>query len=90
LAGGYAYIANQGNGTISVCTINPDGSLSGCALSSVGSAPTDVVINGSQAYVDDASGNVYLCAVGAAGALTNCVVSNGGASFNLGIQIAIH
>jgi hypothetical protein len=93
LAGGYAYIANQGNGTngtVSVCAINPDGSLSACTASSVGTAPTDVVINGSQAYVDDASGNIYLCAVGGSGALTNCAVSNAGASFNLGIQIALH
>jgi hypothetical protein len=94
LAGGYAYIANQGDGTVSACAINPDGTFSGCAPSSVGVGvgvvPTDVVINGSQAYVDDASGNIYLCAVGAGGALTNCAVSNGGASFNLGIQIAIH
>jgi hypothetical protein len=92
LAGGYAYIANQGNSTVSVCAINPDGSLSPCAASSVGvgSVPTDVVINGSQAYVNDASGNIYLCAVAAGGALTNCAVSNGGASFSTGIQIAIH
>jgi hypothetical protein len=92
LAGGYAYIANQGNGTVSVCAINPDGSLSPCAASSVGagSVPTDVVINGSQAYVDDASGNIYLCAVGPGGALSNCAVSNGGATFSTGIQIAIH
>jgi hypothetical protein len=96
LAGGYAYIANQGNGTngsVSVCAINPDGSLSSCApsiISSAPTAPTDVAINGSQAYVNDASGNIYLCAVGPSGALTNCAVSNGGASFTLGIQIAIH
>ena len=29
-------------------------------------------------------------AIGPSGALTNCAVSNGGASFSLGIQIAIH
>jgi hypothetical protein len=90
LAANYAYIANQGNGTVSVCTINPDGSLSPCTASSVGGMPTDVVINGSQAYVDDASGNIYLCAVGAGGALTSCAISNGGASFTFGIQIALH
>jgi hypothetical protein len=90
LAGSYAYFANQGNGTVDVCSINLDGSLSACAASTVGGAPTDVLVQGSQAYVDDASGNIYLCAVGSGGALTNCAVSNGGASFNLGIQIALH
>jgi hypothetical protein len=90
LSGSYAYVANQDNGTVSVCAVNIDGTLSGCAASSVGIAPTDVVIQGSQAYVNDATGNVYACAVGAAGALGPCIVSNGGATFNFGIQIAIH
>jgi hypothetical protein len=56
----------------------------------VNSAPTDVVINGNQAYVNDvASGNIYLCAVGAGGALASCV-PEGGTTFNAGIQIAVH
>jgi hypothetical protein len=91
LAGGYAYIANESNGTVSICSVNNiDGSLSGCTVSTVGVAPTDVVINGGQAYVDDASGDVYVCAVGAGGALMGCAISDGGTSFNFGIQIAIH
>jgi hypothetical protein len=90
LLGGYAYIANQTNGTVSVCTIDVGGTLSGCAPSPVGSQPTDVVIKGSQAYVNDWDGNIYLCSVGAGGALTQCAVSNGSTSFNLGVQIAIH
>lgn len=92
LSGGYAYIANQNNGTVSVCTIDVGGTLSGCAPSLVAvlSQPTDVVIQGSLAYVSDWTGNIYLCSVGAGGALFNCVVSNGGPGFNLGVQIAIH
>jgi hypothetical protein len=90
LAGSYVYVANQGNGTVSVCSVNTDGTLSSCAASPVGVEPSDVVIQGSQAYVNDASGNVYVCAVGAAGALGSCIMSNGGATFNFGIQIAIH
>ncbi len=90
LSGSYAYIANQGNGTVSVCSAGAGGSLSGCVPSTVGGAPTDVVIWGGQAYVNDVNGNIYLCGVGLGGALTNCAVSNGGTSFNLGIQIAIH
>jgi hypothetical protein len=94
MSNGYVYAANQGNGTVGVCSINADGSLAPCANSTVGSAPSapsDVVINGSQAYVGDALGNIYLCAVGAGGALGGCAVSNGGATLNLGtIQLAIH
>jgi hypothetical protein len=90
LSGGYAYIANQNNNTVSVCTIDFGGTLSGCAASPVGSQPADVVIKGNQAYVDDWSGNVNLCSVGAGGALTGCAVSNGGPGFTLGVQIAIH
>ena len=93
LSAGYAYIAGleNTNGAVNVCTINPDGSLSGCTASLVGTQPTDVAINGSQAYVDDESGNIYLCAVGAAGALTGCVVPTGGSGFNPEmVQIAVH
>jgi hypothetical protein len=90
LSGGYAYIANQNNNTVSVCTIDIGGTLSGCAASPVGSQPADVVIKGNQAYVDDWNGNVNLCSVGAGGALTNCAVSNGGPGFNIGVQITIH
>jgi hypothetical protein len=90
IANGYAYVANEGNGTVSVCTVGSSGGLSACTTSAVGTAPMDVVINGSQAYVDDtASGNIYLCTVTAAGALTPCVVSGGVGGFPLGIQIAI-
>jgi hypothetical protein len=93
LSDSYAYIANQGNGTTSVCSIDVDGSLSGCTAFNSGTSPTDVVIKGNQAYVDDAmapSGNIYLCSISAAGALTSCVISNGGASFGYGVQIAVH
>ncbi len=93
LSGSYAYIANQGNGTTSVCSIDTDGSLSLCAPSTTGVLPTDVVINGNRAYVNDAiapSGNIYLCSVGPAGVLTGCGISNGGTSFSYGVQIAVH
>jgi len=93
LSGSYAYIANQGNGTTSVCSIDTDGSLSGCVASITGVSPTDVVIKGNQAYVNDAiapSGNIYLCSVGPVGVLTGCMIYNGGTSFNYGVQIAVH
>jgi DNA-binding beta-propeller fold protein YncE len=93
LSGGYAYVANENGGSVSVCSIDANGGLSSCATySGVGVAPSDIVISGNQAYVNDASsGNVYLCSVAAAtGALANCVIANAGNSFSAGIQIAIH
>lgn len=91
LSGGYAYVANTGDASVSVCTVNASGGgLSGCTESPVGSEPTSVVIMGTHAYVDDASGSVYLCAVGTLGALTGCVGNNDGGNFIFGIQLAIH
>jgi hypothetical protein len=91
LSGGYAYVANTNDGSVSVCTVNATGGgLSGCTESPVGGQPTSVVIMGTNAYVDDASGNVYLCAVGTLGGLTGCVPNNDGGNFNFGVQLAIH
>jgi hypothetical protein len=91
LSGGYAYVANSGTGTVSVCSINPDGSLACGAQYPVGVEPMDIAINGSHAYVDDLStGDIYLCSVGTGGALTACTVPGGSASFSAAVQIAIH
>lgn len=94
LANGYVYVANQNSDTVSVCSVNDDGSLAPCAVSTIapGVTPTSVAINGAQAYVDDSNsnGNIYLCSVGTGGALGNCAVSNGGTAFSYGVQIAIH
>jgi hypothetical protein len=89
LAGGYAYIANTGGGTVSVCSINADGTLSCAPPSPLGSNPIDVAINGSLAYVDDITNDaIYLCSVGTLGALTGC--TPGSTTFSAPIQIAIH
>jgi hypothetical protein len=94
LAGGFAYVANEGAGSVSVCTINAvDGTLSACAASTVlGGNPTDVAFDGTRAYVADfVSGHMTLCAVAATGALVNCAVSDGGTAFAAPAnQIAIH
>jgi len=91
LSGGYAYVANASAGTVSVCSVNLDGSLACGAQSAVGVQPTDVAINGNQAYVDDSSsGDIYLCSVGSGGALTGCAVPSASASFIAPVQIAIH
>jgi hypothetical protein len=93
LANGYAYIANLAVGTVSVCSINADGTLS-CGPASpvgMGTDPVDIAINGSYAYVDDLlSGVIYLCSVGAGGALTGCTVPTGSTTFSGPAQIAIH
>jgi hypothetical protein len=97
LANGYAYITNQSNGTVSVCSLGGGGSLSPCAPSTIASgilagiAPSSVAVNGGQAYVYDSNNNnMYLCSVGNSGALEHCGVSNGGTVFSNAIQIAIH
>ena len=106
LANGYAYIANQGSGTVSgsvsVCPVGSGGSLSPCVPSTIapGVTPISVAVNGAQAYVNDSvidsaddsvSNNIYLCSVGPGGALGgSCMVSNGGTTFIGAIQIAIH
>jgi hypothetical protein len=89
LANSYAYVANQSTGTVGVCPVNADGTLGPCGNSAVGGAPSDVVINGNLAYVDDSSGNIYVCPV-VAGAFGSCVISNGGTVFASGVQLAIH
>jgi hypothetical protein len=99
LANGYAYIANQSSGTVSVCSVGSGsgsgsgGSLVPCANSTIASgiAPSSVAVNGGQAYVYDSNNNnMYLCSVGNSGALGSCMVSNGGTAFSNAIQIAIH
>jgi hypothetical protein len=89
LAGGYAYIANT-IGTVSVCSINANGSLSCGPMSFLGTAPVDIAINGSHAYVDDlVSGVIYVCSVVTGGALTGCTVPIGSTIFSAPVQIAI-
>jgi hypothetical protein len=93
LAGGYAYIADNSDGTVSVCPIGADGTLSSCLPSLVagGSSPIDIAINGNHAYVDDdLTGDIYLCSVGTGGALSGCMIPAGSTTFVGPFQIAIH
>jgi hypothetical protein len=93
LANGYAYIANEVGGTVSVCSVGGTGSLSACAISPIapGIGPSSVAVNGGRAYVNDSNNNnMYLCSVGNLGALGKCVISNGSTTFSGAIQIAIH
>jgi hypothetical protein len=90
LAGGYAYIANTGGGTVSLCSINADGTLSCGPTYPVGPNPIDIAINGNLAYVDDfVNGEIYLCPVSILGALMPCTVV-GSTAFSTPVQIAIN
>ena len=90
LDAGFAYIADQGTGEVTVCARDPaDGTLSSCSNYAVGGSPTDVVIRGSQAYVGDMNGDVRLCDIGAGNGLVNCVSTTGGLSLNFVLQVAI-
>jgi hypothetical protein len=91
LSGGYAYVGNQ-NGNVNVCTVGALGALTSCAQSSTGGySPNAVAIYGNDAYVSDDNYNIYECTISSGGAtLTNCAVANGGASYGLPQQLAIH
>lgn len=91
---GFVYVVDEGSEKVSVCTVGTNGSLASCPASALpGGAyhPNSVVFYASQAYVDDSNGNLWLCAVDSGnGALTSCTQGNGGNSFYLSQQLAIH
>ncbi len=90
----YVYVVDEGAAQVSVCTAGGGGALTSCATSSLPGGtydPNSVAFYGSQAYVDDNNGNLWVCAVASGtGALTSCVQGNGGNSFYLSQQLAIH
>ena len=70
------YISNSGNGTVLLCSINSDGTISQNNCAATGgnfNYPTGIVLspNGQQAYVlDSGVGIVYLCSVNQPGGAT--------------------
>lgn len=91
ISGNYAFVANTANGTVTTCAVNSsNGTLSSCTNSAVGSGPMGIAFHDNRAYVSSRYGNVYVCDVSGTGTLSNCVTSNGGASFGLLVQIAVH
>jgi hypothetical protein len=90
LSGAYAYITDRDNGLVDVCSVNANGTLSSCSGSAVSPVPEYVLIAGSRAYVADHYDHIYLCSVGTNGGLSGCAVSDGGGSFNVPLQLAMH
>jgi len=84
----HLYIA-QLSGVFSYCSLNADGSLSGCAATGNGfTAPTGIVFSGSNAYVADYGANsLFLCSAAADGTLSGCVAT--GSNFQQPWQLAI-
>lgn len=83
----YAYVANEGNNTVSICPVNSDASLGACSASNGGgtfSQPLGVSLSANGfAYVANLSGNsdgnVSICSVNSNdGSLESCTTSNGG------------
>jgi DNA-binding beta-propeller fold protein YncE len=91
ISGGYAYVTNTSNDTVSTCVVSGvNGTLSACTTSPVSGQPMGIALRGSQAYISTRNHGIYLCAVSGTGTLSNCALSNGGASFGLLVQVAVH
>jgi hypothetical protein len=72
-ADGFAYVPNNNDGNLYVCTLDPVGTFSSCAasgytLSNMGTVVTD----GSYVYVANGSAGVYTCTISAPGTLSGC------------------
>lgn len=91
IAGGHAYVTNTNSNSVSTCVVSGvDGSLSACTTSPVIGQPMGIALRGSQAYVSTRAGNINLCDVSGSGALSSCVISNGGMTYGLLMQLAVH
>lgn len=72
-AGAFVYVANKGAATVSVFSVNLDGSLTGAGAASTGTSPEGIAIDptGKFAYVaNGGSDNVSAYSIGIGGALT--------------------
>jgi Lactonase, 7-bladed beta-propeller len=73
-----AFIANRDNKNITYCTVNANGTLSGCATTTGGvsfARPFGLVVTqGNTMYVTDtaSSGAVYMCSINSDGSLSSC------------------
>jgi hypothetical protein len=86
----HLYVA-QLSGALYYCTLNADGTLSGCAATGNGfSAPTGIAFYGSSfAYVTDYYNSaVYVCNVNSDGTLSGC--SSTGSNFQYPWQLAVN
>jgi hypothetical protein len=75
-AAGYAYLPDNNDAKLFICTLDPVGTISNCADSGYTfSAIGTVVTDGSYLYVANDSDGVYTCAISAPGTLASCALS---------------
>ena len=75
----YAYVADYGANTVDVCTVNADGSLSGCTNTggTQFQGPFQLAVSGNTLYSTNATGGVTSCSIGGTGTLSGCTLGPG-------------
>lgn len=71
----YAYIANSGNNTLSMCTLNNDKSFNQCnelTLSGLLNSPTSLAITNNKIYIANSTVNITQCNINDDGTLSSC------------------
>ncbi|MDD3266802.1 MAG: hypothetical protein PHC75_06460 [Burkholderiales bacterium] len=72
----YAYVANSGNSTLSMCTLNNDKSFNQCGVLTLSSAalnaPTSLAITSNKIYIANNNSTVTLCDINNNGTLSSC------------------
>lgn len=83
----HAYIADP-NSSPYLCSINSDGTLSGCTSMGLAFDLWDLAFNGNTVYISNLDANdISICSVAADGTFSNC--TSGGSNMNGPSQIAI-
>jgi hypothetical protein len=75
VSGGYLYVADANGPNVEICTIDADGSLSGCFANYIGPVNTmdGIAVTAITAYITDVNGgNLTTCTVNADGSLFPC------------------
>lgn len=71
----YAYVANSGNSTLSICTLKNDKSFNSCEPIPIGvplSKPSSLVVAGNNLYISNSNSTVTMCTIGDTGVLSAC------------------
>lgn len=71
----YAYVANGGNSTLSICTLKNDKSFNSCEPIQIGvslSKPSSLVVAGNNLYIANSNSTVTMCTIGDGGVLSAC------------------
>ena len=83
----HAYIADP-NSSPYLCSINTDGTLSGCASMGLGFNLWDLAFNGNTVYMSNVSANnISICTVAADGTFSSC--TTGGSNLNGPMQLSV-